>query len=257
VAPSVKPFRNNAMTAWEEIEQALSQTLIDRTGNLIELDVAPPLSDSEVEEVTKLAGVALPAELVELLHRCGGLEGTSQEVDFSGRRLLQGFGFEDAFPHALPIAHDGCGNFWVLDLTPETTLVAAVYFACHDPPIVLYQSPNLAHFVRELIRMSSPPYESAIGDVEHDRLFHVWPKNPGTMTRAAALASNDPELQAFASTLDETFTIVDLRHAKVGMGFSWGRHGLQTILRRHGNLPIFAYTGPKTPSLWARLTGRG
>lgn len=41
------------------------------------------------------------------------------------------------------------------------------------------------------------------------------------------------------------------------MGFSWGRHGPQTIVRRHGNLPVFAYAAPKTRSLWARLIGRG
>jgi hypothetical protein len=145
----------------------------------------------------------------------------------------------------------------LLHLTPGTVETAPVYFACHDAPVVLYQSPNLAHFVHELVRMNIPPHESALDDVHDDRLFDVWRKNPGTITRAAALASTDHELQAFANTLDENFTLVDLRDPKVGMGFSWGRHGPQTIVRRHGSLAIFAYSAPKTRSLWARLTGRG
>jgi hypothetical protein len=199
---------------------------------------------------------ALPDELVQLLRRCGGLDGVLEQVDFSGG-AIDGFEFEEIFPHGLSIAHDGYGNFWVLDLTPGTVETAPVYFACHDAPVVLYQSPNLAHFVHELVRMNIPPHESALDDVHDDRLFDVWRKNPGTITRAAALASTDHELQAFANTLDENFTLVDLRDPKVGMGFSWGRHGPQTIVRRHGSLAIFAYSAPKTRSLWARLTGRG
>lgn len=245
-----------ATTAWEEIERARSLTLTDEDGDAVELGVAPPLSDSEIEEVARRVGVALPAELVELLHRCGGLDGVIEQVDFSGR-TLNGFRFEGVFPHPLSIAHDGFGNFWVLDLTPDTTRVAPVYFACHDAPVVIYQGPDLAHFVRELVRMNVPPRESAIDDVHEDRLFGVWRKNPGAVSRAAALGSADPELRAFASTLDDRFTLVDLREGKIGMGFSWGRHGPRTIVRRHGTLPIFAYAAPESRSLWSRLTGRG
>jgi len=244
------------MNAWDEIERARSQTLTDEDGNPVELGVAPPLSEPEIEEVAERAGAALPAELVELLHHCGGLDGVLEQVDFSGR-TLGGFGFEGVFPHPLPIACDGFGNSWVLDLTPDTTRVAPVYFACHDAPVVLYQSPDLAHFVREVIQMNVPPHKSAVDDVHEDRPFDVWRKNPGTMTRAAALGSIDPELRAFASTLDDRFTLVDLRDAKIGMGFSWGRHGPKTIVRRHGSLPIFAYAAPESRSLWSRLTGRG
>jgi len=244
------------MTAWEEIERARSQKLTDEDGNPVELGVAPPLSGDEIEAVAVRAGTALPDELVDLLRHCGGLDGALEQVDFSGR-TIDGFEFEGVFPHALSIAHDGYGNFWVLDLTPDVTRTAPVYFVCHDAPVILYQSPDLAHFVRELIRMSIPPHKSAIDDVHEDRPFDVWRKNPGAMTRVAAQESADPELRAFASTLDERFTIVDLRDPKVGMGLSWGRYGPKTIVRRHGELPVFAYAAPETRSLWARLTGKG
>ena len=69
-----------AMTAWEQIERARAQTLIDEDGNDVELIVSPHLSDPEIEEVARRVGVALPAELVELLHRCGEVDGVLEVV---------------------------------------------------------------------------------------------------------------------------------------------------------------------------------
>jgi hypothetical protein len=231
------------MSAWDEIERARTLKLVDEDGEAIELVMAPPLSQGEIDDVARRAGIALPGELVDLLRRCGGIDGVLDLVDFSGR-TVNSFGGEDLFPHALPIAQDGFGNFWVLDLTSKATEVAPVFFACHDPPVVLYQSPDLAYFVRELVRMLVPPHESLVDDVHADRLFHVWRKNPGTQTRAAAAQSQDPELRAFAEALDDRFLIVDLRRMGVGMGFSWGRYGPRTVVRRHGEERIFAYARP-------------
>jgi hypothetical protein len=74
-------------------------------------------------------------------------------------------------------------------------------------------------------------------------------------TTVVYFACHAPGLRAFANTLDESFTIIDLREPKVGMGF-WGRHGPETIVRRHGMLPVFDCAAPKTRRPWARLTGR-
>jgi hypothetical protein len=159
-------------------------------------------------------------------------------IDFTGES--EGFEYEAAFPRCIPIAHDGFGNFWVLDGSPEGAAVAPVFFACHDAPVILYQSPSLADFLAEVVNMYRPSHQSLVNDVSQDRLFHVWRKNPGTMTVAEA-AQGDQVLRAFASTLDERFTVVDLRSPQVGMGFSWGRHGSKTEVRRHGDARVFAY----------------
>lgn len=103
----------------------------------------------------------------------------------------------------------------------EGAAVAPVFFTCHDAPVILYQSDSAA-FLTEVLRMGQPPHESLIDDVHEDRLFEVWRKNPGTLTVAQA-ASADDSLRAFAATLDDRFTIVDLRGARPGMGFSWDR----------------------------------
>jgi hypothetical protein len=68
----------------------------------------------------------------------------------------------------------------------------------------------------------------------------VWKENPGTLTVAEA-ASGDATLASFASSLEPEFTVIDLRTAPVGMGFSWGRFGPTTVVRRHGEERVFAY----------------
>lgn len=243
------------MTAWEEIERARAQQLVDEDGDPVEFSALPPLTEQEIADLPARVGAELPVELVELLRRCSGLDGVLEQVDISGRAIA-GFELPEIFPRALSIAHDGSGNSWVLDLAPGATGSAPVYFACHDPPVILFQSPDLAHFVRELVRMGIPPHRSAADDVHEDRLFEVWRRNPGATVQAAARASTDRELRAFAEALDESFTLVDLRHPEVGMGFSWGRHGPRTIVRRHGSVPLFATSAPKARGLWERLIGR-
>jgi hypothetical protein len=130
-----------------------------------------------------------------------------------------------------------------------------VFFACHDPPVILYQSPSIGDFLDEAFRMLVPPRASAVDDVHEDRLFNVWRDNPGTLDHSAALAG-DERLRAFAMELDDRFTFVDLRSSPVGMGFSWGRHGPRTDVRRFGHEPLFAYAPPeKRPGIFRRFSG--
>jgi hypothetical protein len=156
----------------------------------------------------------------------------SNGIDCTGRDMA--FEQKEVFPNGIPIARDGFGNFWVLDLTPQTAKTAPVFFACHDAPVILYQSSDIASFLTEVFRMSTPPHKSLVDDVHEDRLFDVWRKNPGVMDQPAAAASPDSALRAFASALPGHFQVVDLRTASPGMGFSWGRYGPRTEVRRHG-----------------------
>jgi hypothetical protein len=162
---------------------------------------------------------------------------------------------EEIFPRTIALAHDGCGNYWIVDVAAERRPLAPVFFACHDPPVILYQAESIAAFLEEVVRMYRPPHRSLVEDVRTDGLFEVWRKNPGALTVAEA-RSRDEALRTFASSLDDRFTIVDLRGAAPGMGFSWGRHGPRAELRRHPVLPIFAYAPRPKRSLWSVLKGR-
>lgn len=143
----------------------------------------------------------------------------------------------------------------MLDLVPGTD-VAPVFFACHDPPVVIYQGPSIAHFLHEAFRMCVPPHDSLVDDVHEDRLFDVWGTNRGVIAHADAVASGDEALAGFASGLDERWSFVDLREPQIGMGFSRGRYGPRTAIRRHGHDRLFAYARlPKKTGQVRRLFG--
>ena len=104
--------------------------------------------------------------------------------------------------------------------------------------------------------MNTPPHKSLVDDVHEDRLFDVWGKNPGVIDHQSAAISKNPKIQAFASQLPEHFQIIDLRQVEIGMGFSWGRYGPRTEVRRYGYERIFAYAKPPKTGLFAKLFGR-
>src|ERR671913_2293699 len=106
------------VTPLEIIRQAQANTLIDEDGHVITLELLPGLSRTELQDFADQVPCRVPPEIAELLRSCSGFYGTVEQVDFTGRNLM--FEFEPAFPHGLPIAADDCGNFWVVDLHPDT-----------------------------------------------------------------------------------------------------------------------------------------
>ena len=232
------------MTPLENIRQAQSGTLIDEDGHDVTLELLPGLTRTELQDFVGQVPCRIPPEIVELLGACRGFYGTVAQVDFTGRDLM--FEFEAAFPHGLPIAADCSGNFWVVDLHPDTTGWGPIYFACHDAPVILFQADSLDQFLGELFRMFEPPHRSLIDDVHEDRLARVWRTNPGVLSHERCLLSEDPILSVFARELDESFQIIDLRRAKPGDGFSWGRYGPKTQIQRFGTHAVFAYKKPRS-----------
>lgn len=228
----------------EEIARAQSIDLVDEDGKPVQLAPAPGVSGSEIEDLQRGLGIGLPRELRALLAHTSGIDGVLAGLDFTGMGL-GGLEAPDIFPHGHAIAHDGFGNHWVVDVTPGEQDVAPVFFACHDAPVILYQAPSVGHFLHEVFAMYVPPHASLVDDVHEDRLFDVWGQNPGVIERAAALESDDEALRSFAAELDDRFTFVDLRDVPAGMGFSWGRYGPRTEIRRHGHERLFAYAPPE------------
>ena len=239
------------MTPLEVIRQAQAGVLIDEDGQVVTLELLPGLSQAELSDFARQVPCPVPQEITELMSACRGFYETIEQVEFSGIDL--GFAFEEIFPFGLAIAADGFGNFWVVDLHPDSAKWGPIYFACHDAPVILYQADTLEEFLSELFRMFKPPHESLVDDVHEDRLARVWQTNPGVLSYEQCLQADDPVLSAFAGELDESFQIVDLRQAKPGDGFSWGRYGPRTLVKRYGTHAVFAYKKPK--GLISRLFG--
>lgn len=242
------------MTAIETIKAAQTADLTREHKKRLNLRLGKPLTLEEIDSVQEQIGLTLPVELRSLLAFCSTIDGCLAGIDFTGATMT--FGQDEIFPNGLPIAADGLGNSWVLDITPQTTNVAPIFFACHDAPIILYQSADIASFLADLFALYRTPPELRFNKIQEDRIFEVWRKNPGVIDQPSACASSDATLQAFASGLPDHFQLVDLRSVEAGMGFSWGRYGPQTEVRRHGYERIFAYgKAPKTGFL-SKLFGR-
>ena len=235
------------------IKSAQAKELTNEDGESVDLDLLPGLDAEAVAHFESSLPCALPEETRELLLFCRGFEGVvADQVDFTGQDLL--FGHEVLFPHGVPIASDGFGNFWVVDLSPDSTEFGPIWFACHDAPVILYQSAGLSDFLSELFKSCEPPFRSLVDDVHEDRIREVWRTNPNVLTHHDCVESTDSVLQEFAASLDPSYGIVDLRAANPGDGFSWGRYGPNTVVRRHGNHPVFAYQRKK--GLLGRLFGK-
>jgi hypothetical protein len=236
------------------IRAAQSKALTDEDGEQIELSLLPGLDDAAVQAFEASLPCPLPAEIRDLLHFCRGFEGVVADlVDFTGQDTM--FEQRTVFPHGVPIASDGFGNFWVVDLSSASTIFGPIWFACHDPPVILYQSADVTVFLAELFKTCQPPYESLVDDVHEDRLRNVWRTNPGVLTYGQCAQAADDVLREFAAGLDASYQVIDLRKAEPGDGFSWGRYGPRTVIRRHGAHPVFAYQQQKKNRLFGGLFG--
>jgi hypothetical protein len=236
----------------EIIKQAQGMQFKDEDQNVYEIKLLPPLNPDELDQLRATLPCPLPDEVKELLSYCRGFDGILESIDFSG--LSGGFGMEEIFPHAVPIAHDGFGNYWIVDLTKDSTTWGPIFFACHDAPAIVFQTDSLSHFINEVLRLGNPPWKSEIDDVESIHVRRIWKENPGMLTYEQCMQSGDKVLTAFAETLGSAFLYIDLRNAKTGDGFSWGRYGPRSVNRRYGDLRIFAYE--VRPPFWKRVLGK-
>jgi hypothetical protein len=226
------------------IKQAEEARFEDENGYIEEFKMLPPLTPEEFRQLEARIPCPLPSETRELLEYCRGFDGVLESIDFSG--LYPEFGMEEVFPHGVPIAHDGFGNYWVVDLSVQTETWSPIFFVCHDAPVVVFQTDNLAHFISEVIKLGHPPWKSEISDVHETFHERIWRENPGLLTCQQGLQSGDPDLVKFAENLDDSWWMIDLREAAIGDGFSWGRYGPATVNRRFGEKRIFAVQKKKT-----------
>lgn len=221
------------------LTRAMGTIFVNEDGYEMPFQLLPPLSDKELERLQNRIPCSIPHEMLEVFRFARGFEGGPLEsVAFAGTK--GGFGMEEIFPCQITVASDGFGNFWTVDLTKESKTWGPIFYACHDAPVVVYQTDSLVHFVEEALRFGNRPWKSEINDV-HERLSdRVWSENPGVISYADCIAGNDPDLTAFASSLDESWEFNDLRSPQIGDGFSWGRYGPKTVNRRFGEKRIFA-----------------
>src|SRR2546428_1694148 len=100
--------------------------------------------------------------------------------------------------------------YWVLDLLQSTVSWGPVFYACHDPAVLAYQSATIEGFLDDVIAMWQAGLRSPIDFVHEDVVSRIWRENPDAMTPAALQHSNDTVLRAFAAELPSTAIVIGL-----------------------------------------------
>lgn len=239
----------------DTLRQLQGLRLKDEDGEEVTIELSPPASIEEVRVLEAWLPTPLPPEIRAALAVGKGV--ANGPLESFSLLDLPGFGLEELFPHAHSIAHDGYGNYWIVDLLPTSTSWGPVFFACHDPAVIVYQSATIEQFLLDAIAMWQPGPQSPVDFVHEQASLRIHRDHPGAISQSAAASSADESVATFAASLPSTAWIVDLRDASIGDGFAWGRFGPKTILRRHGTDRLWAYAPPDTPpSLLGKLFRR-
>jgi len=182
--------------------------LTDDDGLAHVLELRPPATDAELRRLEETLPAPLPDEMRAALAVSTGL--ANGPLESFSLLDLEGFGLEEAFPHVYSIAHDGYGNYWVLDLLPGDGAWGPVFYACHDPAVIGYQAETIEAFLADVVAMWRPG-RSPVDRMHEEDVHRVWREHPGLLTPAVAAGSDDPVIAGFAATLPAEAWIADLR----------------------------------------------
>ena len=242
------------MTLLETVKQARGMIMVDEGGGSSKLVLLPGFSKEQISALEDKLPCSIPTEIKDLLDYTSGFEnGPLEGVNFTGA-FLSDFDVHEILPYGLPIAHDGCGNYWVIDLVSQSQQWGPVFYVCHDPAVIVYQADDLKTFITDIIRFSNPPHQGDLDEVQEKYSMTIWKNNPNVLSYHSCINSTDKSLKEFATMLDETYQIIDLRNPRLGDGFSWGRYGPRTVIKRHKEERLFAYQVRK--SFFQRLFGK-
>jgi cell wall assembly regulator SMI1 len=154
--------------------------LTDEHGKAHMLELRPPATDAEVRRLEETLPAPLPEEMRAALGVTTGLaDGPLESFSLLD---LEGFGLEEAFPQAYSIAHDGYGNYWVLDLLPGDGAWGPVFYACHDPAVIGYQAETIEAFLADVVAMWRPG-RSPVDRMHEEGVHRIWREHPGLLRR--------------------------------------------------------------------------
>ena len=239
----------------DTLKEIAGKRLVDTDGDVTVLELLPAATDAQIRALEVALPAPLPDEIRAALAVSTGL--ANGPLESFSLLDLEGFGLEEAFPNAYSIAHDGFGNYWILDLLPDTTDWGPVFFACHDPAAIAYQAPSIDAFLRDVVAQAPDDARSPINRVREEVVHVLWRDESSLIAQPVAASSSDAVLREFAASLAPDALIADLRQPTVGSGFAWGKFGPRTVIQRFGPHRIWALTKPPAkPGLMSRLFGR-
>jgi len=211
------------MTPADQLKLLLNETYVSEDGDAYQIELQPGLTDKEIDNLAKgLPTGQIPDDVRALLKFTRGFEfyGIDQ-ITFDG---VGQFGFENIFPNAVQLGHDGFGNVWVLDVGANGKW-GNVFYVCHDPAVVVKHSSDLTEFIRHIDEYGKDIENSNLNIIHEKTVFDIWKNNYGFTAISEARNAKDTLLKDFASALADNFVIADLRNQPNKAGFAWGKFG--------------------------------
>ena len=242
------------MTVKEKLQSFLTETYLSEDGDEYRIELRPGLPAAEVDELAKrLPTGEIPADIKELLEFTTGFEFYGiDEVTFDG---IGQSGFDNIFPYSVQLAHDGFGNFWILDVDSKGHW-GNVFYVCHDPAVVVKHSDDLAQFIDHIHEHGKNPSDSMLNTIHEKTVFDISRHNYGFIELQQARDNGDPVLGSFALSLPDNFVVADLRNKPNGAGFAWGKFGpgIHTSVRCGDEL-IWGVEKPLKKGFFKKLFG--
>ncbi len=219
------------MTTIEIIKKLRASTFTDEDGEKYKLDFQPGLTEDELESLrTRFPSNKIPTEIAEILRETKGWEGFGLETAYFDS--IDEFGFTELIPHSITLGHDGFGNFWVLEINDKGEL-GRVYFACHDPAVLVIYCDTLNEFFNTLEEFYKNPGNNYLNDVHDNVVMNIWSTNPNT-TDITDFKKNNNDMNSFLNEFTgDNWVVADLRNKTRKDGFAWGRFGPNQFTRRH------------------------
>lgn len=222
------------MTAIESIKSVLGNKYKSEDGDDFQIELLEGLTDAEIKEFKNaLPKNNLPEEIEELLRFARGFGFLFLEEARFDR--FDDLGVEELFPFSVTLVGDGAGNFWVQDISSEGEW-KEIYYVCHDPPVIVKHSNNLAEFIMHIDEYGRLDRASHFYEIYDKVVGDIWIEEQSIMDKNNR-KYNFPK--AFLAQLPEVFMIADLVNEPIGTGFNWAKYGVNNKIIRFDDEPIW------------------
>lgn len=233
--------------------QAIAQNkYLDEDDREFGIELLEPLSKEQINAFAQQCPTqSIPADIRELLgYASGFLFPPLDQIAFD---CVNQFGMDQIFPCSIQLAGDGFGNFWILDISPDGNW-GSVFYACHDPAVIVLHSTDLTQFVRHVDEFGKDKTNAHLNIIHEKTAFSIWQNDNGFIEYNAACSSSDNILKEFASSFPSNYVFADLRDKPLSSGFAWGKF-LSSIEKtvRHSSELLWAFEKSSKKNFFQKL----